>query len=118
MTERPIIAARAVSKAFFGNRVLNEVSIEIRPGTIHDDVLVRVRPLQLFNGLKDHGLVPPGAIWRPNPWHSWEKQTRILPQEPRQGKEDWIRVVGPFQTDPLRGFVPWYRARFMFGQKM
>jgi ribose transport system ATP-binding protein len=31
----PIIAARNVSKSFFGNRVLHNVSIELRPGRIH-----------------------------------------------------------------------------------
>ena len=31
----PIIAARDVSKSFFGNRVLRDVSIELRPGRIH-----------------------------------------------------------------------------------
>ncbi len=31
----PIIAARNVSKSFFGNRVLRDVSIELRPGRIH-----------------------------------------------------------------------------------
>ncbi|WP_174247454.1 sugar ABC transporter ATP-binding protein [Methylocapsa sp. S129] len=31
----PIIAARDVSKSFFGNRVLREVSIELRAGRIH-----------------------------------------------------------------------------------
>ena len=34
-TPAPIIAARNVSKSFFGNRVLREVSIELRPGRIH-----------------------------------------------------------------------------------
>ena len=31
----PIIAARGVSKSFFGNRVLRDVSIELRPGRVH-----------------------------------------------------------------------------------
>jgi ribose transport system ATP-binding protein len=31
----PIIAARNVSKSFFGNRVLRDVSIELRPGRVH-----------------------------------------------------------------------------------
>lgn len=31
----PIIAAREVSKSFFGNRVLRDVSIELRPGRVH-----------------------------------------------------------------------------------
>jgi ribose transport system ATP-binding protein len=35
MTPAPFIAARDVSKAFFGNRVLRDVSIELRPGRIH-----------------------------------------------------------------------------------
>lgn len=34
-TPAPIIAARSVSKSFFGNRVLREASIELRPGRIH-----------------------------------------------------------------------------------
>ena len=31
----PLLAARGVSKAFFGNPVLADVSIEIRPGRVH-----------------------------------------------------------------------------------
>ncbi len=35
MTTAPILAARGVSKFFFGNRVLRDVSIALQPGRIH-----------------------------------------------------------------------------------
>ncbi len=35
MTPAPILAARGVSKSFFGNRVLSDVSIALVPGRIH-----------------------------------------------------------------------------------
>ncbi|MCB1499084.1 MAG: sugar ABC transporter ATP-binding protein [Bauldia sp.] len=35
MTSVPIVAARGVSKSFFGNRVLSDVSIALAPGRIH-----------------------------------------------------------------------------------
>ena len=31
----PVLAARGVSKSFFGNRVLNDVTIELVPGRTH-----------------------------------------------------------------------------------
>jgi ribose transport system ATP-binding protein len=34
MEHKPVIAARGISKSFFSNRVLSDVSIEIRPGAI------------------------------------------------------------------------------------
>jgi len=35
MTSAPILAARGVSKSFFGNPVLRDVSIALRPGRVH-----------------------------------------------------------------------------------